>query len=387
MPITVTLLSRSFVVGLASITLALGCGPRALAAQILAPLHGPSVVWERDTEGYNIFKVPTLVTDRERKILLAISEGRVDSRADDAEIHLVLRRSADAGRTWSKTSVIHKSGKHTVGNPAPVVDRETGGIWLFFSVDNRELWLTSTPDAGLTWAAPQNLTATLRHPEQSGFIATGPGHGIQLERGARKGRLLVTGYGGQKAVPPHTSGSKSFAIVSDDHGKSWRMGVVTQESQPGGPDGNECMAAELNDGRLYLTIRNNLTLAGRAYAVSDSAGDRWSPVRTTTSLPEPVCEMSVISYPISAGKVIQFCTGPSASARGRKDKSARRDVAVWLSQDDGQRWEKQLQLWDGPSAYSDMAVLADGTLCVIFEAGKTRYDDQIVLKAFRVDGR
>jgi sialidase-1 len=356
----------------------------ASASSALVPLHESSVVWERDTHGYTIFKVPTLVTDRERKILLAISEGRVDSMADDAVIHLVLRRSFDAGKSWSDMSVIHKSGKQTVGNPTPVVDRETGIIWLFFCVDNKEVWLTSTADAGLTWAPPTNLTSTLKRPEQTKFYATGPGHGIQLERAPKRGRLLITAYASQSAVPPNTSGSKSFAIYSDDHGKTWQAGQVTQESVAGGPDGNECMAAELSDGRLYLTIRNNLTQGGRGYSTSDAAGTTWSPVRIEAGLPEPVCEASLIAHRVGDARATHFYTAPSVSAKGRKDKSARRDVSIWRSTDDCVTWKKEALLWSGPSAYSDMAVLADGTLCVILEAGQKRYDDKVVVSAFRV---
>lgn len=363
-----------------------------LPGQNLAAQQDAVVVWEKATHGYTIFKIPALVADREGRTLLAIAEGRVDAIADDAETGLVLRRSQDAGKTWSAMSVIHGIGGRTVGNPAPVLDRETGVIWLFFCVDNREIWVTSTSDAGLTWAAPSNLTATLKRPEQYGAIYSGPGHGIQLKRGAHAGRLLVPIYANQHATDTHTAGSKSVAVYSDDHGQHWIMGQAT-ERQTGGaqadtfPDGGECMAAELDDGRIFLTIRNNLRSPGnRAYAISDNGGESWNPIQIDASMPEPVCQASVMGYQLgNEGKSVHFYAGPPVRAGSRTDKTARRDISLWTSTDGCVSWQKQRQLWSGPSAYSDMAILADGTLCVLFEAGSERYDDKIVFSSFRIN--
>jgi sialidase-1 len=373
------------VIGLLCVGLAVSLNIVAAESALLSR-HEKSEVWRKETLGYTIFKVPTLVTDRDGRMLLAIAEGRVSSIADDAHIRLVMRRSGDAGRTWSDMTVIHEHGTRTVGNPAPVLDRETGTIWLFFCVDNREVWVTSTSDAGLTWTKASNLTGRIQRPEQARFYATGPGHGIQLQRGPKRGRLLITAYASQKEMPPHTAGSKSFAIFSDDDGLTWMAGQVTQESAPGSPDGNECMATELSDGRLYLTIRNNLTRDGRGYALSSNAGSDWTTVRLDSQLPEAVCEASIVSVPTPGNRLTHYYAAPSVTAKGRRDKSARRDVSLWESVDDCRTWTKSRQLWAGPSAYSDMAVLADGTLCVIFEAGEKRYDERIVVSAFQPPG-
>ncbi len=41
-----------------------------------------------------------------------------------------LKRSFDNGRTWTGMKIIADDGDNTVGNPCPVVDRETGTICL-----------------------------------------------------------------------------------------------------------------------------------------------------------------------------------------------------------------------------------------------------------------
>jgi sialidase-1 len=356
---------------------------KAWAADV-TPLAKPTVLWTRGTEGYAIFKVPTLIADRDGEFLLAIAEARIGSAADQATTHLAMKRSVDGGRSWSATSLIHADGKRTAGNPAPVLDRDTGVVWLFFCVDNREIWLTSSADGGLTWTKAANVSGALKRPEQTGFVGTGPGHGIQLAQGAKRGRLLVPAYAHQEALGGNSRGSKSVAIFSDDHGKSWQMGQATQESTTGGPDGNECMATQLGDGRIYLTIRNNLTRGNRAYAISADSGSQWSAVQLEPTLPEAVCEASIIAYDLPGRGRVHFYVGPSVVATGRKDKFARRDLSLWESRDDCRRWEKRRLLCEGPSAYSDLAVLSDGTLGCVYEAGKHRYDDQIVFARFRV---
>lgn len=69
--------------------------------------------------------------------------------------------------------------------------------------------------------------------------------------------------------------------------------------------------------------------------------------------------------------------------RSRMDKSARRDLSLWVSTDNCARREKRELLWSGPSAYSDITILRDGALGVLFEAGNDRYDDQIIFQTHR----
>src|SRR5436190_929706 len=51
--------------------------------------------------------------------------------------------------------------------------------------------LVSSDDDGLTWTAPQEVTRGTKHETGATTIATGPGIGIQLTRGAHKGRIVM----------------------------------------------------------------------------------------------------------------------------------------------------------------------------------------------------
>src|SRR5207244_2570531 len=101
-------------------------------------------------EGYRAFRIPAMIVTP-RGTVLAICEGRKKSTSDSGNIDLVLRRSTDGGKTWEPLRVIIDDGDNTAGNPCPVVDRQTGTIWLPFCRNNREVLVTFSRDEGETW--------------------------------------------------------------------------------------------------------------------------------------------------------------------------------------------------------------------------------------------
>ena len=60
----------------------------------------------------------------------------------------------------------------------------------------------------------------------------------------------------------------------------------------------------------------------------------------------------------------------SRNAQTTKRKHlARRNLTIHLSRDDGITWPIQRTIEAGPSAYSDLAVLPDGTILCFYESG------------------
>ena len=125
--------------------------------------------------------------------VLAVCEGRRDGSGDSGQIDLLMRRSDDGGRTWGQSHVVVTEPGMTCGNPAPVLDRHTGTIWLPFCKNHadgdealirkglapRTVWVTRSDDDGETWADPVEITADVKHSGWT-WYATGPCHGIQL---------------------------------------------------------------------------------------------------------------------------------------------------------------------------------------------------------------
>ena len=98
-------------------------------------MYQRTLLFENGTGGYRAYTTPTLLTTGSGAIL-AICEGRNSDPkvmgGDSGDIDLVLRRSLDGGRSWEPKRVIVRTGPDTDGNPAPVLDRETGIVWLLF---------------------------------------------------------------------------------------------------------------------------------------------------------------------------------------------------------------------------------------------------------------
>ncbi len=54
-------------------------------------------------------------------------------------------------------------------------------------------------------------------------------------------------------------------------------------------------------------------------------------------------------------------------------------MTLRLSYDDGRSWPVARELYAGPSCYSQVAVLSDRSILVLFEAGKYDYRETITL--------
>ena len=85
--------------------------------------------------GYRAYTTPAL-TRSVSGTMLAFCEARNSDPTvmggDSGDIDIGLRRSFDNGCTWEPMQIAVRTGPDTDGNPAPVVDRDTGTTWLVF---------------------------------------------------------------------------------------------------------------------------------------------------------------------------------------------------------------------------------------------------------------
>ena len=254
-----------------------------------------SDVFRSGKDGYHTFRIPAVIVTK-KGTLLAFCEGRKTGRSDHGNLDLVLKRSTNGGKTWRPLELVYEEGGDeniTIGNPCPVVDQSTGIIWLPFCRDNDDVFITHSSDDGRTWTKPVEITATVKKPEW-GWYATGPGVGIQLQRGNHKGRLVIpcdhrVGQGRDK----WNSQGHSHVIYSDDHGKTWKLGGVTA------PGMNECQVVELADGTLMLNMRSYRGKKRRGISLSQNGGLTWSEPKDDPTLIEPVCQASFLRYSIA----------------------------------------------------------------------------------------
>jgi sialidase-1 len=336
--------------------------------------------------GYHTYRIPALAVSTKGTVL-AFCEGRKNGWGDSGDIDLVLKRSTDNGKTWSPQQLIWDDKENTCGNPCVVVDRDTGAIFLFStwnrgddhegqiiaqtSKDTRRVYVLCSTDDGVTWSVPKEVTSEVKKPEWT-WYATGPGSGIQIENGPHKGRLVIP----CDHIEAKTKNYYSHVIYSDDHGKRWVLGGRTPQHQV-----NECEVVELTKGWLMLNMRNYARAnKQRQVAYSRDGGTTWADQKFDAALIEPICQAAIERYSWPAGTetgVVLFSNPASQSGRV--------NMTVRGSKDYGQSWPLQHVLHAGPSAYSDLAILANGEIACFYEAGEMYACEDIRFAAFAFD--
>ena len=322
-------------------------------------------------DGYHTYRIPAVLATR-KGTLLAFCEGRRNNRRDHGDIDLLVKRSEDNGQTWSAQQVVYgEPGEVTIGNPCPVVDQSDGTVWLLFCRENRDVLVAHSADGGMTWADPVEITHDVKKPAWS-WYATGPGVGIQLMQGPHAGRLVIPCDHREM----DTYGNGSHAVYSDDHGQTWRLSEVIQ------PGANECQVVELPDGSLKMNIRMQSHSKGlRGISTSRDGGHTWSGIEHDAQLPCPRCQASFIGY----GGDRALFSNPAPPGPPNPEKGDRVNMAVRLSEDGGLTWSKKRVLHAGPAAYSCLAVLPNGDIGCLYEAGKDSPYEHLVFERFRLD--
>uniref|UniRef100_A0A8C5G7E2 exo-alpha-sialidase n=1 Tax=Gouania willdenowi TaxID=441366 RepID=A0A8C5G7E2_GOUWI len=300
----------------------------------------------------------------------------------------------------------------------------------------RLCYICST-DAGDTWSPVTDLTQKVIGDTIKVWatFALGPGHGIQL----KSGRLIIPAYtyhieckecfGQLCQTAPH-----AFCFHSDTHGRIWRFGEVVP-----GPESVECQMASVDeeDGSnvLYCNARSPLGYRVQALSLDDGAVFQEGQLVHRLVEPRNGCHGSIIGFPAPLNLYHRLkspvqeplhyhkhCTSyvanshhsiltsncsttpPSSLAPHHNaspefltptwvvyshptSSTARKDMGVFLSlfPRDPHSWHGPWVIYEGPSAYSDLAYLelppspgeppAVAFAC-LFECGtKTAYDE------------
>jgi sialidase-1 len=352
-----------------------------------------SVPYTAGRDGYDTYRIPATVTTR-TGTLLAFAEGRHNGAGDTGNIDVVLKRSFDGGCTWGPLRVVASGDGDTRGNPAPVVDPRSGRIVLLTSYNSgavteaqimrgevtaeqgRRVFVQTSRDEGRHFSAPREITAEVKPPGWR-WYATGPGHAIALRHGPHAGRLVVPAN--HSAAPPEGSADTgqepkyygAHALYSDDGGVTWKLGFV-DDSYDGVANANESGVAELPDGRLYFTARdqNGTSPGNRLDSYSSDGGktlDRAYAVQPTLN-----------DVPVVQGSVLQL-SGPFAPLlfSGPSVPTARQAMAIWRSTDRGAAFTKALTLSSQRAAYSDLVQLGASRVGILYETGATGTYDTI----------
>lgn len=354
--------------------LGLLCSPATVAAasDMSALKHVDVFVSGKD--GYTGYRIPAIETAPDGS-LLAFAEARKYNLSDPGgkgqEIDLVLKRSTDGGATWSPMKVIEHSGEFwSSANPATVVDRQRGRVWVFYlrckpgrgtyaarpGTDDVANLARHSDDNGQTWSEPIDQTHVARDTADGKWRISVPGPGGAIQD--RKGRLIVPMW---RFAPWST-----FVIFSEDHGRTWHRGAQVPETQVPGEKGmDEDQLVELSDGQLLMDARQH---GGprRWTATSSDGGRTWSQPRPGQQVTPVCCAIERFTLK-SAGDDRNriLWTGPKGPGRNK--------LIVLTSYDEGRTFTNERVISDGPAAYSDLTVLKDKSAGVLWERGNYRF--------------
>ena len=360
-----------------------------------------TLVFEGGQEGHAAFRIPAIIA-LPNGDLLAFAEGRVNGTDDFGDVNLVMKRSLDGGHTWSPLKTLVDYDTLQAGNPAPVVDifdpeNPQGVVYLFYNTGNnheydirmnrgvREVWMMRSFDLGKSWETPQNITLQVHKPNNPEFnpaytnpedwrhYANTPGHAFQFQNGPYKGRIYVAANHSEGKPRDKFEEYQAHGFYTDDHGKSFSISESIRY-----PGSNESIAAELADGRMILSSRNQKgDIRQRILAYSSDGGQTWDEQYFEEQLPDPVCQASIINLGEKDGETILAHSNDA-------DEEERNYLTIKISYDSGKTWDhlipvdfttepKQLP-W---TAYSDLVKLDQNTLGILYERNKYK---EIVFK-------
>ncbi len=342
-----------------------------------------SIIFSPGDEGSKFYRIPAMAVLPSGRIV-AVADKRIDSNRDlPARIDVVARYSDDNGATWSpQIPVMTNNEEGGYGDPCVIYDRKEKAI-IVIATHGRGLWddgghpsparitVSRSTDGGLTWSAPADITDGFYGKPGSGAPIEGltafatSGRGLQLDNG----RLmfgLVSRRGNKKWEPLDI-----YCVYSDDGGRTWAT-----SGNPVSTNADETKFVQLPDGRVMASLRSREKNSGRLFSYSSDGGDSWSAPEVSKTLIDPACNGEVINWNAPSGEKLLLHSLPTPPGR--------KDVALWTSADNGATWQLLRQTTWGPSCYTSMAFLPDGTLGMLTEENSSSGGLRVIFQRLRL---
>ena len=373
------------------------------ALRAAAPLFETTLVFPNAPLNKPNYRIPAILQAPNSNLLI-FAEKRNDGPGDVGNTDIVLKRSQDKGRTWSVEQIVLDDGDRVCADITVGFDRDTQKLWLFFVRDKKQFTYMTSSDSGASWQGPVSIHEYVTKPEwdklrgkrdsgdqSSGKRCTAWAKGWAQRYGVGPGHAMVQLKSGRLLVPARHREDigygrlRSFAhcFFSDDHGATWKLGGTV------GANTSECQLVELNNGDVMLISRDESAEDSPAnlrhrVAVSHNGGESWGPLRRAEELITPRCHGAVERY----DKNRLLFSSPASPFRQKEHPYGRTNLTVRVSYDEGATWSAGRTIWPYPSSYSDLTVLDDGTIGLVYERGdkgSTHYWDEIHFARFNLE--
>ena len=350
---------------------------------------GPTILFASTKTPMQHYRIPAIIVATNGNII-AISDNRYthggDIGAVKGLIDIVYKVSKDGGYTWSEEKIMgDKSTSHdydkALNKGDALVFRANDGDLVCMAVSGggfanatestpSRMLRSESKDNGETWSnweeVGKDLINSIKNKWKNPKAFAPAGRGLTLKDGTFAAAMIgATDRGGLYGL----------YIYSTDKGKTWKRSENFIASTGGNGQWNEPkVIAELNNGKLLMSVRNGMSRAGkndpRMYAVSLDV-----PVNGNCNWPDSLSAWQ----PIRCGGV--DAEGVVWTRANEQDKNrmlhiqagpnGRQSLKLFLSTDEGINWTvaKVILGDETPAAYSSLDVCGDGTIITLAEEG------------------
>ena len=317
-----------------------------------------TVIYRPEDYGSKYYRIPAIITAKDGS-LVVFTDKRKENETDLPEdIDILCNYSTDGGLTWSEPYTLAQGFGYmeSFGDCAVAHSKDDNGLiavfvggqgfWKSRPSHHNHTYKSMSYDNGRTWTEPEDITHfifgkscqdSVRSKWRASFCASG------------NGLLTSTGRIMFVACIRETSAYtiSNYVIYSDDNGVTWN---VSGRASVGG---DEAKVVELNNGDILMSIR---TAGKRWYNISHDGGITWN---------ETTSEWDDLIGPACNGDLIRYDENTLLHSLPKGD--SRRDVAIYISKDEGKTWNEGKVIVPRYSAYSSLCVLPDKTIGMFVE--------------------
>ena len=354
-------------------------------AQALTTVQAPTPEYAPETR--KISMVSSVAISPSGNRLWATWYGGITD-GEDSNNYCILATSVDKGESWKEVLIADPDGK----GPYRAFDPE---VWV-------------APDGKLRWTWTERPTLVRTDDPKTRFPDRP--HGLEsdhltmltidaeVEPVAPFPKPQAVGIGVMMCKPialksgrwlfpsSHWRAEESAHVYStDDNGQSF-VAVGGATLPPWVREFDEHNLVELKDGRIRVYMRTSRGPCGCWVAESADGGKNW-----TKSAPAdfPHTNSRIFVRRLKSGRLLMVKNGPLDQDVGRKQ------MTVYLSDDDGTTWKGGLVLSPGGCAYPDGDQMPDGTIYLTWDNDRcgrqdihlARFTEEDILAKKNVSGK
>lgn len=352
------------------------------------PISGKIVAVFKNKSDNNVpYRIPAIVQNKNGELLAVADYRYCKSDIGYGLIDLRFSISEDLGDTWSdpKTLIAGDESKdgaweYAFGDPCLAADSSSDEVLCISCAGHVPYWASTRDkpqdvslhrsyDGGRSWTEHKSVTADI-YGLFDDNPAFGKADGLFFSSGSmcRSGKIKEGRYYRlYMAIPVRRQGGGSgvYCLYSDDFGRSWS---IMGEDAPVSATADEAKCVELPDGSVLVSIRKSGARGFNLY--KDGTWDKEADAPAMKGV--NACNGAIVCVPavrLANGKKVELLlqTLPFSGSRENLGVFYAELPSELTSKSIAGAFKKGMQLSEETSCYSDMALLRDGTVAILYE--------------------